>query len=320
MILFLYGEDTFRSRRYLAQSIDKFKRERDPAGYNVVTLDAKKTEPGRLFTEISSAPFLATKRLIVVENILSVDDKELLGTFLEKVTKGQFPESNVLIFLQTETIGKTKEAKALYEALKKEKFAQEFTSFIPAKLEAWIQKEFADRGATVKPEAATYLSAQSGGDLWLLNGIIAQVVAYANGEPVTLANVKLFLDEKLDDNIFSMIEALVSGRHEHGIKLLYEQRKLGREDFQIFSLLLWQFRALLSIADLVEREPGLPDAAVASKTGLHPFVVKKNSAVVRRYSTGKLRSLYQELERIDIKTKTGQADQALLIDVFVGKM
>ena len=319
MILFLYGEDTFRSRRYLEQSIKKFKSERDPSGYNVLSLNGKKIESSRLFTEAASAPFLATKRLVIIEDILSSGDKDLLAELLEKIKVGKIFENNVVIFFQSESIGKTKEAKALYAALQKEKFAQEFSPLSFPKLVAWIKKEAEERKIQLSPEAVAYL-AENGGDLWLLNGVLDQVRAFSNGAPVGPEEIKPFLNEKLDDNIFSMVEALVTGRRELGIKLLYEQRRLGQEDIQIFNLLLWQFRTLLSIADLVEREPGMPDAVVASKTGLRPFVVKKNGSVIRRYSIGKLRSLYKELEHIDVKTKTGQADPALLLDVFAGKL
>lgn len=320
MILFLYGEDTFRSRRYVDQSIEKFKRERDPQGYNVIKLDAEKIEPSRIFAEIASAPFLAAKRMIVVDNILSVSDKEFLAALQEKLQASRIPESNVVIFIQTETPSKTKEAKALFEVLKKEPFAQEFAAPTPDKLQAWIKKELADRQIAIAPDAAAYLAQHSGGDVWFLNGVLAQVAAYAAGRTIVLADAKLFMGEKLDGTVFTMIEAFVAGRREFGIRLLYELRQQGQDDFQIFNLLVWQFRSLLSIADLVEREPGVPADVIAGRTGLHPFVVKKSLGVVQRYNVATLRKLYEELHAIDFKTKTGLADQALLIDAFVGKI
>jgi len=36
MIIYIYGEDTFRSHQYLKQQIERFKKERDPQGMNVV--------------------------------------------------------------------------------------------------------------------------------------------------------------------------------------------------------------------------------------------------------------------------------------------
>ena len=48
MIIYIWGEDTFRSRQYLKKTIEQFKKQRDPQGYNVVILDTKKEESGRV--------------------------------------------------------------------------------------------------------------------------------------------------------------------------------------------------------------------------------------------------------------------------------
>lgn len=320
MILFLYGEDTFRCRRYLDQSVEKFKRERDPGGYNVIRLDGKKTEPSRIFAEMASAPFLAAKRMVVVENVLGSSDKVFLSELQEKIKSNRVPESNVVILVQSEPVGKTKEAKALFEVLKKEQFVQEFTTLPPDKLVGWIKKEVAEVNSTITDEAAAYIAVNCAGDLWLAASVIAQLVAYTRGTKVEHSVVKQFLSEKLDDNVFTMIEALVSGRRELAVKLLYVQRQLGQDDFQIFNLILWQMRTLLSIRSLLEDQPGIPPENIAQKIGLHPFVVKKNSAIVRRYTVEQLTRVVEQLQSIDIKTKTGQAEQGLLLDMLVAQM
>ena len=78
MIIYIYGEDTFRSRNYLTQQIERFKKERDPQNLNVVFLDGQKVESSRLWNEIMAMPFLAEKRLVVIHNILSSKDAVLL--------------------------------------------------------------------------------------------------------------------------------------------------------------------------------------------------------------------------------------------------
>jgi DNA polymerase III delta subunit len=47
--------------------------------------------------------------------------------------------------------------------------------------------------------------------------------------------------------------------------------------------------------------------------------VKKNLAFIKRTSLENLKKIYQELLDIDIKTKTGQANQEILIDLFIAK-
>lgn len=318
MILYLFGSDTFRSRQYLHQSVEQFKKQRDPHGYNVVFLDGKKETAEKIFAEINTAPFLAEKRMIVIENILSNNDKDLLGGMIERIQTKRMPEDNVIIFWQGEALSKVKEAKELQVLLGKEKFALEFKQLADRELFGWAQKEVEQRGGKIEREALEYLCEHAGKDMWRLNTLIDQLVAYASSRSILLADVQLFLEEKLDDNIFSMVDAIVSGNQKLAFKLLNYQRELGEEDGKIFGLLVWQFRILLQMADALEREGNITSDALAKKLGIHPFVAKKNLPVVRRTSLAKLQEAQCRLLEIDVKTKTGQADQPLLIDLFVG--
>lgn len=318
MILFLFGADTFRSRQYLAQSIEKFKRERDPQGYNISTVDSKTTSFGKLTAEIFAAPFLAEKRMVIIENLLASKDKELLAEMINLVVAKKIPESNIIIFWQGENLSKVKEAKELEALLVKEKYAREFAPQSGVKLAEWIKNEIKTRGGAIASDALTYLASNAGSDTWLLNSLIDQLVAYSNSaRPIELDDVRLFLSEKIDDNIFNMVDAIADGNHKLGFRLLTEQRRLGEEDGHLFGLILWQFKILLQIADLLEREGQMTSDVVAKKLGIHPFVAKKNFALAKRHSLAKLEAIYERLLDIDVKTKTGQAEQGLLIDLFV---
>lgn len=318
MILFLFGLDTFRSRQYLAQSIEKFKRERDPQGYNVATVDGKTSPFGKITAEILASPFLAEKRMVIVENLLASSSKELLAAMLAFIADKKIPENNVVIFWQGESLSKVKEAKELEAVLIKEKYAREFVPLTGAKLAEWTANEVKARGGSIAAEALNYLVVNVGSDLWLLHSLVNQLTAYTvAAHHIALADVELFLSEKVDDNIFNMVDAIVSGNHKTAFRLLAEQRRLGEEDGRLFGLILWQFKILLQIADLSEREGSITSDIVAKKLGVHPYVAKKNFALAKRYSLAKLESIYDRLLAIDVKTKTGQADQGLLIDLFV---
>jgi len=304
----------------LKKSIDEFKAKRDPQGYNTLIFDVVKEAPDRVFGEIATAPFLAEKRMVVLQNVLSNSDKEFLGKIIEMLTDKKVPESNVLIFWQAEPIGKTSEAKKLAGILAKEKFVYEFSSFSPAELSAWILKEIKERGGKIDRLAAGRLAESAGKDMWLLNSLIDQLVAYKNGGEILSADVALFIDEKIDDSIFNMVDAIVAGNKKTAFKLLHEQRRLGQDESYLFAMILRQFKILLQLRDLWEREDNLTSEALAKELSLHPFVVKKSLPLVRQYPMERLKKVYDGLLEIDVKTKTGLADQAALIDFFVGKI
>ena len=320
MIIYIYGEDTFRSRQYLGDQVSKFKQARDPQGYNVTFLDAQKAEPGKIVSEILASPFLAEKRLLVVENILSISDKDFLQQLIDRIKDKKIPESNIVIFWQGEKLSKVKDVKDLHALLAKEKYAQEFAPLIGSALIAWINTEVKKRNGKISGVAVNFLAQNSAGDMWFLNSLLDQLVAYVAEKEIGIADVNLFLDEKVDDNVFNMVEAIVGGNKKQAYKLLEEQRRLGEDDFKLFGLIVWQFRTLLAMRSLYEAEDNASSDVMAKELGLHPFVVRKNLGLVKRYNLKKLEEIYSELLQMDVKAKTGQADLGLALDLLVQKI
>ncbi|EKD43468.1 MAG: DNA polymerase III, delta subunit [uncultured bacterium] len=320
MIIYIYGEDTYRSRQYLGEQVDRFKQARDPQGYNVTFLDAQKVESGRITSEILSSPFLAEKRLIVVENILSISDKVFLQELIERIKSNKIPESNSVIFWQGEKMGKVKEVKDLHALLAKEKYAQEFSLLEGITLSNWINTEIKKRNGKISGTAVNYLAQNSAGDMWFLHSLLDQLVAYSGDKEIGVADVNLFLDEKIDDNVFNMVEAIVSGNKKQAYKLIEEQRRLGEDDFKLFGLIVWQFRTQLAMRSLFDAEDNIGSDAMAKQLGLHPFVVKKNMGLIKRNSLKKLEEIYSELLQMDLKAKTGQGDLGLMLDLLIQKI
>lgn len=331
MILYIYGEDTFRSRQYLKKTIEQFKKQRDPLGYNVVILGSKKEDLAKILSEMTAAPFLAEKRMVVLENILSSTDKGLLNELLERVKNKNIPENNIIVFWQGDVFGKSGAVKELAALLAKEKYAQEFKMMDVGELSSWIGKEIMARGGKIGSHALVYLAQNTGQDMWLLNSLLNQLVAYKStphptlsserrgGEEISLADAQLFLAEKEDDNIFGMVDAVVGGNKKQAFKLMADQRKIGEDDTYIFSMITRQFRILVQLRDLFERKDNMTSDVLARELGLHPYVVKKSLPVVKKYPLSKLKNIYEQLLQIDIKTKTGQGDRSVLLDLFVGK-
>lgn len=320
MVIYIYGEDTFRSRQYLKEQVERFKQTRDPQGYNVSFFDAQKIEPGKIVSEVLAAPFLAEKRLIVVENILSISDKDFLQQLIDRIKDKKIPESNIVIFWQGEKLGKVKEVKDLQAVLLKEKFSQEFPVLRGSDLSAWIIAELKKRNGKISGTAANYLAQNVAGDIWFLNSLIDQLLAYSREKEISLEDVNLFLDEKVDDNVFNMVEAIVSGNKKQANKLIQEQRRLGEDDFKLFGLIVWQFRTLLMMRSAFESQDGLGSDDMAKELGLNPFVVKKNLALVKKYTLKKLEAIHSVLLDMDQKSKTGQGDLGLMLDLLIEKV
>jgi DNA polymerase-3 subunit delta len=366
MLIFLHGPDTFRSRQQLKKMIVKFKHDRDPQGLNVVVLDAEKTEPGKIMEQVLATPFLAERRMVVIENLLVSKNQDLMKDLLQRIEDNKISEATVLLFWEGTSEFKNKAAKELFACLEKEKYAQSFTEITGAKLLAWIDSEVKERGGKIERDAVQYLAQNVGGDMWRLNSLLDQLVAYSQCHSerpegveeslledsakdskissdkkdaqhlekgsldsvpkgtalgmTTVADVQLFLDEKADDNIFNLVDAIVGKQPKAVYKMIQEQYQKGEDAQYIFSMILRQFRILLEMRDLFERDDAIQSNVLAQKLDLHPFVVKKSLPLVKKYKMEELKEIYSRLLELDIQTKTGQGGQELLLDLFVGRV
>jgi len=320
MIIYIHGSDTFRSREFLRKSITEFKSKRDPQGYNTLIFDLEKEAPDRILGEIATLPFLAEKRMIVIQNILSNSNKEFLAKIIGLIENNKVPESVVLIVWQGEPIGKTAEAKKLADLLAKEKYSYSFELLKDIELQNWIMQEVSAKGGKIDRNALGNLSRLAGADLWLISAVIDQLIAYKKGGEIGSADVNLFVDEKIDDNIFNMVDAIVGGNKKIAFKLMRDQRAIGEDESYLFAMIMRQFKILLQIRDLWEREDMLTSDQIAKRISVHPYVAKKSMPLVKKYTMQDLKKIYGDLLEIDIKTKTGMANQSVLIDYFVGKL
>jgi len=351
MIIFLYGKDTYRSKQYLAKMVEKFQVERDPQGLNIVRIDAERGKEN-ILQEILSAPFLAEKRMVVLENLLISKREDVQKEILKRIEEKAFPEDVVLIIWEAIEKPTLKHAKVLFERLLKEKIVQHFEELSGAKLSGWILAEVKARGGEIELQAANVLGNALGADMWAISNVIDQVISYSDArEQKNLSeetsgdtsmnvskqsdigrkdpsssllriheqDVTLFIEEKADDNIFNLVDAIVNKQIRNVYKMMQAQYRQGNDAGYIFSMLVRQFRILLQLRDLYDRGENLQSAALAKELGLHPFVIKKSLPMVKRYSLDELTSIHAQLLDIDKKTKTGQGDQSMLLDMFVGR-
>jgi len=312
--------------------VEKFRAERDPQGLNLVRLDAESGKQN-IIQEILSAPFLAEKRMVVLENVLVSKNDALQTALLERIEAKTLPEDVILIIWEGIEKPKLKQAKELFDRLLKEQYTQYFEELTGAKLTGWILAEVKSRGGAIERDAANLLASVVGANMWALSNVIDQCISYVQsassappssspptgGRAITPSDVQLFTEEKVDDNIFTLVDAIVSRQTKHVYSMMQEQYRQGNEVGYLFAMITRQFRILLQLRDLYDRGENLQSGSLAKELGLHPFVIKKSLPMVKRYPLAELKQIHAQLLDIDVKTKTGQGDQSMLLDLFVGR-
>lgn len=318
MIIFLYGQDTYRSRQHLKKLMERFQVERDPQGCNVEIIDTRALPLSEMMPRILTAPFLAEKRMVVLERLLEKGEEAVQEEIIDRVQAGTLPEETVLVVWEAE--GEFKKNK-LFDILKKEKYAQEFALLKGARFAVWICEEFKALGAELEPGVAEKI-AEHASDSWEAHHLIHQLISLVGNEKrlVSLNDVAAFTGEKYDENVFALVDAIGSRNKKRALSLLENQWQQGVSDQYLFSMLVRQFRLVASVAAAKADLERAGSSEIAQALGLHPFVVKKTLALLSRYTSAELTRVYDELVEMDYAVKTGRADMDVLMTALVSRL
>jgi DNA polymerase-3 subunit delta len=318
MIIFLYGEDDFRSRQKLLQIKDKFLTA-DPVGSGLSIFDFEEGDFNTKPLDVLGMPnLLNPKRLVIFKNIIASGketEQKKIFEYLDKNNYLEGDENLVVVFFEG---SQPKKNNALFKTLEKNAKSQNFEKLSAIKLGQWTLKRIKeiDPKTSISNSALEKLAAYSGGDTQALNSEIQKLISFCAGARIEDEDVEKLVSSNLNVSIFETIDALGNNDKKQAARLLHEQLKRGEDPFYIFSMFVYQFRNLLKVADLKER--GLAnDYEIAKVSGLHPFVVKKSLAQLRSLTFSKLKNVYHELSELDTKVKTGKIDIKLALDKFL---
>lgn len=225
MIIFLYGEDDFRAKMKIRELKDKFLREVDRSGGSIEFVEGRTATLKEINEKAATASLLASKRMIIIDDIFSNRDKDLLPELAEYFkNKEKNNWGNIVVFCDNSIKSKKKfggeemvkadkdgrdkplgkKEKELFDFLSRpfdklastsspqvmtgQKFAQEFKKLSNTELAAWIKKETEARGGAISARAAQVLVGLVGYDLWQINREIDKLINYKSGEKPALAS------------------------------------------------------------------------------------------------------------------------------------
>lgn len=323
MIIFLYGEDSFRSLQKLKEIKNKYLNS-DKSGSGLSCFDfSEKAKSDDIISVFGMPNLLAPKRLVVVKNIISAgspDEQKKMVDYL-KVDENIFSDKDlVAVFWEKDNPRKNNSLFKILLDIKEVK-KQEFSRLSGIKINQWILKRIKeiDDKSSISKTALEKLALFCGGDSAVLDSEMQKLINYAGSKMISDNDVELLTKSKIESNIFSAIDALGAGDKRRAITLFHDNIKKGEDPFYLFSMIIYQFRNMIKIADLVERG-FLSEYEISKETKMHPFVIKKTLSQIKTFTYDRLKKIYRKLARLDLAVKTGKMDMKLALDKLVAEL
>ncbi len=313
MIYFLYGKDTFRSQKKLEEIIEQYKKAHK-SGLNLIKIDAEEKEFSDFSDNFKIVPMFDEKKLLIITGLFSAKGGPASGWQEEFLKELEIFEASkdIIVVFEKEPVDKKNK---LFLALKKSAKCQEFNFLDNRKMFLWLEQELKNRNAKIEPLAKNIFLNCVGNDLWLAENEIKKLADFKRGYVIKKEDVELMIRPKIENDIFRTVEAIAKKDKSLALSLLQKHVDSGDNVLYLLAMVAYQFRNLLVIKDLMEKKNSYEQ--IIKKSGLHPFVVKKNYYLCNQFSMAQLKKIYQQIFEADCNIKTGKIEPELALELLI---
>lgn len=271
MLYFLYGKDTFRSKRN-ARAITESLRERDPEA-GLFRLDSENAEENKLKQLLSDSDLFGRKFVVVLDGLLSGEFGHLLVLSASQMAGSK----NVYVILEEKP-----EAALAKKISKSAQKSTEF-AFLPAKkLKEWILAEARERSLVLTPAETDFLIYSFGSNLWAVDRALEIKKLGGSFE------INNFLYQP-----FGIVDLFARKKRREAHILFHKNLTEGVSSEEMFWKLWWQAKTLLAVS--AYKEAGLDPRQIGQKTGLKRFTIDKCFQALSLFSREELEILWDNL-------------------------
>jgi DNA polymerase-3 subunit delta len=331
LLYILAGPDDFSRSEALAE-IKRGLGDREMLDSSTTVLDGRQLTPDELGSVCQSLPFLAEKRLVVVEGLLErfefktkpgkqkgatkISARQNDHKSLAAVVEG-LPDSTVLVLVDSEV----KKANPLYKALSPRAKIMLFPLLRNNELRQWIGRRVAKEGGSISNRAQDLLAKLVGGNLWLMSGEIAKLVLYTAGKCIEEEDVRAVVGYSQQASVFAVVDAILESRAGLGQQALQQLLQAGVAPAYLLFMLTRQVRMLVRTRELIKE--GKSEIEIQDRLGITAdFVWRKTAEQASRYTSERLKEIYRRLLEADLAIKTGRykSNGELALDILVAEL
>lgn len=306
MIIFLYGQDSYRIGQKLKEIVEGYKA-KNPSGFNLVNFDLSENKLEDFLETVKSSSLILEKKLIIAKNIfLNKDQSESILKFLKSQDMGQ-RDDIILVIIHPGDSLKNK----LFEYLtKKPNQFQNFKLLKEYEIKNWAKKQLNSFEIDLTGEALDFLVLNCDRDLWRLDGEIRKVADYKIRGVISKSQVEELLIQNAEHNIFELTDALLKKNKKKALLALHKAMDNGEKPTELLGLLAWQARNLLRFKT----------GANPASLNLHPFVLGKLKESEKIFSIEELNAFLSKIIDLDLAFKTTNLNEKTALSLLISEM
>jgi len=329
LLYVLYGEDDY-SRQLALNEIKSTIGDETALATNTTVLDAPKVSIDQLKTVAEVVPFLAEKRLVIIQGLLGrfesrgksgrrkknagasdrQDECRPLADYLLTV-----PESTVVVLVD----GKIGNKNPLLNALSAKAKVKAFPLLQKDRLIRWIKNRVVERGSSIAPPAIDLLTSYVGSNLWTMAGEIDKLLLFAEGKRIEADDVKRVVSYVHEASVFDLVDAILEFRGGVAARLAEQLLQRGASPAYVLVMLTRQVRLIVRAKELKNQR-----RAEAEIMGRLEMTSQKHLRLTLeqagRYTLARLKEVYHRLLETDLSIKTGKYAPELALNILIAEL
>lgn len=330
MLHVLFGEDDFSLRQAL-EEIKKSIGDATALMTNTTVLEGKAVTPEQLRAACEAVPFLAEKRLVIVDGLLErFEPKRKNGKKKTSRQTAKVEEHPAMVEAVknlppfTELVlmgGKLSNSNPLLRELMAVTKVKAFPLVKGGQLNQWIERRVTSQAKDkkVSPKAVALMVRLVGSDLWTMANEVDKLILFTGERGIEEEDVRAVVSNAQEAGIFNMVDAIIEQRVGAAQELLQQLFRQGMAPVQILVMISRQVRIIYQVKEM--RAAGKARGEIQSKLGLpSDFVIHKAWEQADRYSPARIRDVYHQLLETDISIKTGKVEGELALDVLIAEL
>ena len=316
MIIVLEGKDEYR----LSERVAEFRLTVTPpemSNINTTMLDGNIVTIEELLTSLSTVPFMADRRLVIVEGLLNRlgGSKKDLGEWLNfpDLLKDLPPTANLLL-IEREPIPSNKLLSTILRLGQVEKFSP----LRHRDLLDWINTRCSKLGLDIERTAVALIADSVGSELRLIDSELNKIKTYSRGRLITREDITLMVPYVRQQNVFRVVDSVIEGRTRDALNASSMLIGLGESPSGIVRMIERQLRFLILAKHLLSRK--IPTGDIGKHINLSGYPLQKTLEMERKISQARIMSMHDNLLKSNIRVREGKLTEQESFDLLISEL
>lgn len=307
-VYLLYGEETYLRGQYRDKLKTALLGDGDSMNYHY--FEGKDVAVGEVIDLAETMPFLAERRVIILENSnLFAHGGELLAEYLASPAETAF-----FVFVEPTVDKRSK----LYKAVSAKGRAIEFKAQDESVLKRWILGFLKKENKNITERDLNLFLEKTGTDMENIRKELEKLLCYCMDKDVISAqDIEAICTKQVNNQIFDMINALAQGQQKKAMELYYDLLTLKEPPMRILYLITRQFNMLLQVKEL--KNKGYDANTIGEKVGLAGFIARKYVAQAAKFKETDLRTALKDCVEAEEAVKTGRMNDVMSVELLIVK-